>query len=87
MTKIKQHLPSYVWMVSANGKHRTALSLVSISNGGVEYYRPAGAWSVGVKEKGGKLYSTSTHHRSLLSGKLLEPCTEEEFILDNLGYL
>jgi len=68
--------PEFVWM---GGK--TALRLVD-SN---EYYRDAGMWSVGFEQRGTEFYSVCKQMEQL-NGKLLTPCTEDEYKEDNKGY-
>lgn len=77
--------PEYVFVKRPDGSTGTALQ-----KEGNRYWRSAGAWSINVKEEGGRLIPTSFHGEDHSTPKIfpfkdceLVPCTKEEHAADN----
>lgn len=71
--------PQFVWMNGVGG------SAIRLSNDGKYYYRDAGCWGCGFEYRDGTWYSVSDIDP--INNNLMIPCTEDEWMDDNLGYI
>jgi len=69
--------PQFVWMGGC--------SAVRLSNDGKYYYRDAGCWGCGFEYRDGDWYSVSDINP--INENLMTPCTEDEWMNDNKGYI
>ena len=64
-----------------DSSHRTALTW-----SGDRYYRHAGAWGVNYHKVDGKMLTWGGQYDHM-DGRTLVPCTKEEWLEDNKGYV